>query len=283
LVLLISLLHGFLQLAGWVAILVVGIVRWSDIRPSLRPGVVVAGMAFALSLPGFVITAVFMDLSALLPPIIRGLAPYLSWMSVIMGFAFTIIGTAHIVLQVGLATLAVPGRAAFPLLTRAPDPFRGWVWAAVFGIAAGLLSTWLFHVMGIKAGSATEMLQKMFPGLDSYPPIVVMLAFVPAFLAAALTEEVLYRGVLQAWLARALGDGRAAVLAAILVTSVLWAMAHAANASPMLPKLLQVLLLGFALGGLARRYGVEASIVGHAALNLTAVAGAALLTALGKL
>ena len=269
-------------MAGWITILVVAIVRWSDVQRSLRPGLIVAAAVLALSLPGFVFSVVFLDMSAMLPPALKSVAPYLGWLTLVMGFVFMLIGVAHTVLQVGLSDLAVPDRSAFPFLSRAAGAFGGWGWAALIGVAGGFGSTFLFHVMGVKAGSAVEMMQKMFPGIESYSPIVVMVAFLPAFLAAAVGEEVLYRGVLQGWLARGLGNGTAGLAVAIVVSSVLWALAHAANASPMLPKLMQVVLLGFAFGAIARRWSVEASIVAHACLNVSAVAGAMILTGLGK-
>lgn len=251
-------------------------------RLSLRTGVIVAAVALALSLPGFAISVMFLDLSALLPPTMRWMAPYMTWGGLVFAFIFMLVGTAHLVLQVGLAGLASPERNAFPLLSRAPSPFRGWGWALLVGVVGGFGSALVFRAMDVKVGSAMEALLKMFPGLHDYPPVVLMFAFLPALLAAALTEEVLYRGVLQGWLTRLLGDGAAAAAFAILVTSALWAVAHAGNVSPMLPKLSQILLLGFALGAIARRYGVEASIVGHAVLNTAAVAAAVLLHALGK-
>ena len=90
-------------------------------------------------------------------------------------------------------------------------------------------------------------------------------------IAAAIMEEILFRGLLQTWLVRIFGPGPASVAAAIVLTSLVWAIAHAANATPMLPKLLQVFVLGLLLGALVRRYDVEACIVAHATLNVVAV------------
>jgi membrane protease YdiL (CAAX protease family) len=104
----------------------------------------------------------------------------------------------------------------------------------------------------------------------------VVLAFTPALIAAAVYEEILYRGVLQAWLVRWLGESSGRVAASMAITSIVWALAHAGNADPMLPKLIQVMLLGFLFGGIARRYSVEASILAHTSLNVVAAIGAML-------
>ena len=91
-------------------------------------------------------------------------------------------------------------------------------------------------------------------------------------LLAAVTEELLFRGLVQGWLTRWLGGSRRAVVLAVGVSAALWALAHWGNTDHPGLKLLQIFLVGLGLGALARRYSVEASIVAHAAFNLVAVA-----------
>ncbi|MBI5543860.1 MAG: CPBP family intramembrane metalloprotease [Deltaproteobacteria bacterium] len=102
---------------------------------------------------------------------------------------------------------------------------------------------------------------------SSGPAIVLgTFAFV---LGAAVSEEILFRGLVQGWLARLLGRSVVSVVSAIVVTSALWALIHMFNTTSASWKLAQIFLIGLALGELARRYSVEASICAHVTLNVT--------------
>ncbi len=48
-------------------------------------------------------------------------------------------------------------------------------------------------------------------------------------------------------------------------------LGHYADTDPAWPKMIQVMLLGLALGALSRRTSVEAAIVAHVALNVVSV------------
>jgi membrane protease YdiL (CAAX protease family) len=275
-VFLLGMLHSLLAFVGWVVILVTAIVRWSDTRLYLREGVILGVLFLVLSLPGTILSAVFLDLSKMLPPNLVGVGPMLGALASVMSFVFLLVGAVHIPLKAAVASMATPERSPFPLLSGRGERYRGWTVAVAIGGIAGVISIVVFDVLGIKAGSAFQMFQMMFPGLSAHPRPLVVLASIPALIAAAVYEEILYRGVLQAWLVRWLGDSSGRVAASIALTSIVWAVAHAANADPMLPKLIQIVLLGFLFGGLARRYSVEASIMAHIALNVMAAIGGVL-------
>jgi hypothetical protein len=116
--------------------------------------------------------------------------------------------------------------------------------------------------------------------LNELSALKASLLGLPVLVGAAVYEEILYRGVLQAWLVRWLAPGRYAVGIAITVVSILWALAHAGNAEPLVYKLAQIFLIGIVLGWLARRYTVEAAIVAHATLNV--VSTVAMLLIMGR-
>jgi membrane protease YdiL (CAAX protease family) len=269
---LLTVLFIALHFAAWIAILVVGVMRWSEIRPSLRTGAILAAIAFVLSVPWTVITAFYLDLSKMIPAEVRRLAPVLQAI-VSVNAAFSLLTTAaHTVLKVGVAGLvAREGRPPFPLLSRAGAVFRGWPIAAVAGLACGALSVFAFAWLDVKPGDVFRFMDATMPGLQTMPKPWLFLAFLPTLLAAAVSEEILFRGVIQPWLARLFGETTPGLVLAMALTSAMWAIAHAMNATPLVPKLVQVFLLGFVLGGIARRYSVEASIVAHGVLNVTAV------------
>lgn len=269
--LVLGLLHWGLSAVLWVAILVAGIVRWQDVRGALKPGVILGLLVLALSVPGVVAGFVFLDLGSVLPPMLSELHSYLAILILVSGVVSLLIGVAHTVLRVGLAELATGERSAFPLLFQRAGACRGWLLAAAAGVLASLLSYAAFSLGGVKAGFAFELAKTLYPALFERPRAFAFLVFGPTLLAAAVSEEILYRGVIQAWLLRWLGQGRGAAFGAIAVSAAFWALGHTANATPMLPKLIQVLALGFAFGAIARRYSVEASIVAHLTLNATAI------------
>jgi membrane protease YdiL (CAAX protease family) len=270
--LLLSVLHSLLSGVLWLTILVAGILRWSDVRRSLRPSLILALVVLGLSLPGTIIGCVFLDLRSLLPSASEAARTYLWILIVAMSAVSLILQAAHTVLRVGLAKLATGGGKAFPLLDGQTEARRGWTLAALVGLAAAVVSVVAFHLGGVTSGFAFEIVKRMYPAFVSRPRAFVSLVSLPAFLAAAVVEEVLYRGVLQAWLVRWLGPSRTSVAGAIAVTSAFWALGHAANTTPLVPKLVQVFLLGCLFGWLARRYSIEASIAAHVTLNVTALA-----------
>lgn len=270
--LLLSVLHSLVSGVLWLAILVAGILRWPDVRRSLRSALILALIVLGLSLPGTIVGCVFLDLRSLLPSVSEAAYTYLWILIVAMSTALLILQVAHTVLRVGLAEMATGGGGAFPLLDRRAEARRGWALAALIGLAAAVCSAAAFHFGGVTSGIAFEMMKRMYPALVSRPRVIVASVCLPGFLAAAVAEEILYRGVLQAWLVRWLGPSRLSVTGAIAATSAFWALGHSANATPMVPKLAQILVLGCLFGWLSRRYSVEASIAAHVTLNVTALA-----------
>jgi membrane protease YdiL (CAAX protease family) len=86
---------------------------------------------------------------------------------------------------------------------------------------------------------------------------------------AGFGEEVLYRGYLFERLGRLLGRGRAATLATVIVTSLLFAAAH--YTSQGMPGVQQALVTGLVFGGLyARTRALPLVMTVHAAFDLAA-------------
>jgi len=101
----------------------------------------------------------------------------------------------------------------------------------------------------------------------------------PSDLAAALMigylilngpwlEELVFRHCLLPWLARWWGGGRIATVAAVVVTSVVFAGGHAGHVDPAWPKLLQVTAWGLVLAWARVAWGSGWAIGLHLAWNL---------------
>jgi membrane protease YdiL (CAAX protease family) len=194
------------------------------------------------------------------------------WGTVVITWIAAIVGAAHVALQFAAGQRAAEPRPAYPaLLGDRGRRFRGWVPGAVIGAFAGVASTLLFWRLGVELGDAPRMAQKLMPGLEHASRLLVGTALLPAFVGVAVAEEILFRGVIQGWIARLLGGGRAAAVVAVLAASLLWALGHAGTVEPLWLKLVQIFVLGLVFGWLALRYSVESAILAHAGLNVTAL------------
>jgi membrane protease YdiL (CAAX protease family) len=274
-VLLLTGVAGAAQLGVILAVIVAAIRSWEETRAAWRPGLVLAGVAAAMAVPNRVVGAMYTDVSAMLPFLpTQDQEPIQALIVALPGMAFGVaiavgLYAAHYALTLRLDS----GQAhPFPALTGQAHPYRGWGIALVIGLGAGLLSTALFRLLEIEVGELMELAQDLTPGLDREAWWFSWLVVLPWTLTAAIQEELMFRGVVQRFLARWFGRGELGGWAAIVVTSLFWACLHAPNTTAMGFKLVQIFLLGLIFGALARKRGVEASIVAHMSLNLAATA-----------
>lgn len=153
---------------------------------------------------------------------------------------------------------------------------RAWRQAAIAGgialactwpiaLAAGQVTARLIVLAGGPAPAplAHETL-RMIVGAERDAALLLVIAFV--VLAAPIAEEVLYRGLIQPLLERALGGHSAAPGAALIATSVFFAFMHVSVAEPHAVVSLFVLSIGFGL--VARHTGrLRAAVVTHVLFN----------------
>jgi membrane protease YdiL (CAAX protease family) len=278
-VLLLSLLYGIVCFLVRIAVLIAAIVLWKKIRPSLAVGLLLFGVLLLLRLPSIVASLVYIDPGTLLPD---GASQAMQlgakvgfYFGMVVGLGGALLGVLHGCLQVGMAELAAAPGSAFPVLLRRKGRFKGWHVAAMIGLLSGAVSVGLFALLDVELGDAVRQFQKLMPGLYEQPVWLLYSISLPAALAMAVAEEVLFRGVIQAWIIRLLGGGRWAAIVGIVSASLLWTIGHAANAEPLWIKLTQIFCLGLLFGWLARRWSVEAAIVAHLGLNLVAIGGGA--------
>jgi membrane protease YdiL (CAAX protease family) len=265
------MLFSLLVLGVKVAAFVGAVSQWSRVRPWLTAGILVGAVVLVLSLPGLPATAFFLEPEALAPKgegerMVHALGPVLRAVITVFSLGGAVVGAALLALAVCTAELALP-QSAFPLLLRREGRGRGVLGAFLFGAAAGGATLLAARALGVTESQLVKDLARLFGGLGREGPAIRLAIALPAMVAAAVSEEILFRGVMQRWLTRWLGGNRRAAALAIVIVSVVWAVGHPGNASSVPFKVGQVLLLGLALGWVARRYSVEATIVAHAGLN----------------
>ncbi len=268
-------LAGAAQLGVILAVIVAAIRAWPETRGAWRPGLMLAGLAAALGIPNRIVGAMYTDVSAMLPFLpAQDQEPVEALIVALPGMVFGVaIGVALYGAHYALTLKLGSGQAhPFPLLTGQSQPTRGWGLALALGVGAGLLSTALFRLLAIEVGELMELAEDLTPGLDREAWWFNWLVVLPWTLAAAIQEELMFRGVVQRFLARWFGRGEVGGWLAIVATSLFWACLHAPNTSAMGFKLVQIFLLGLIFGALARKRGVEASILAHMSLNFAATA-----------
>lgn len=104
-----------------------------------------------------------------------------------------------------------------------------------------------------------------------YPVEQPKLPMLLAVLEFAFIEEIIFRPGIHNYLTLKFGATVRAHRLAVLLTSVVWALAHAGTLDSEWVKFLQIFVLGLGLGWLNRRYGLEACIVTHGVFNLVMV------------
>lgn len=274
--LLLTQLFGLVTLAVWVGVLVLALMRFSFTRQLWRRALPLALAITALAVPMNVVGLKYFDPSALLGDFAdqmpQGFFAVMFYVTSILGI---VIALAHNVIKFPVAVLAGGSRPPFPLLSGATTGrFDGWLIAAGSGLVLGIASTALFLWQDVEGNSfMQEFAQKAYPGLDYSAPWLLYGCMLPAMVAAALAEELLFRGVIQRWLARWLqqwmGEGVYTLVIAIGVTSLVWAIGHAMNTDALFLKLGQIFLVGLLFGWFCHRFSVECSMIGHVTFNVT--------------
>lgn len=146
-------------------------------------------------------------------------------------------------------------------------PWLPWPWLA-FSLALMLLWTvalariWPHHL-------ATELPSRL--GLGQLAPRVRWPFVITMISLAPILEESLFRHYLLYRFAWETRNGPAPIAASIVLTSVLWALAHHGTLEPYWLKLLQTFGLGTILGLTAWRHGLLTAITLHWAFNLSLI------------
>lgn len=279
-----KILEALLQLgilgAIFIFILVLAVIHRREFKRHWRIGLLLSGACFLLSLPALVFNLVYFDPAVILEKI-QGPLQQSALLKVAVYFGLAV-GVALQILKIGWNMIVYCVAAAewsrlrpdpFPLLHKAkPVSWRIILGTAVFGFAAGVLSTIIFETMGVRESEEMRGFMAMFPGMAQAHPALRIPVVLLVVSAIAVVEEIVFRGAILGFLLR-LGQGNLwAVVAAIAFVSLLWALLHIGNTNAAVVKCLQIFVIGLVLGVSAWRGCLEAAIAGHVALNLSAVA-----------
>jgi len=140
----------------------------------------------------------------------------------------------------------------------------------VAGLAAIATSIYLFILTHPTPSPIVKQLSQVPSELMRVETPVDFAAVGAMLVGSAIVEELVYRMYLQNALEVVLSRFiRFAWLPAIVLTSLLWALGHVGTLQPAWVKVAQIFIAGIIFGVLARKKGVEASIIAHSVLNLS--------------
>lgn len=243
-----------------------------------RSGVVLGLMIFVLGLPAQVFIVAHLNAQALinqlhLPPGHERAAAAAIYLLLIISLTVSVILIPWhmLVYEAAAKQWERFGPEPFAILQRSGRaPWSAIGRAAAFGLAAGALSAVIFKLLGVGVSDVLNQYGTLSASAEKATLWVRLPIAALAVTAAALAEELTYRGMLYGWLLRLLKGRRGVALAAVL-TSAVWAAAHAPNTDSPLIKCAQVFVLGLFFCEFARRWCLEAAMAAHVGLNLAAL------------
>ncbi|MEZ4229357.1 MAG: CPBP family intramembrane glutamic endopeptidase [Polyangiaceae bacterium] len=275
---LFTLLNAAVMYVLMLFAMVVGISRWQQLKATFRRGTLPVITAVLLGLPFDLVIGWHTDMSRLtglhIPTDMVATLRYVGVVSALVGVVF---GFAFRVFQVPAAVhLARAGHEPFPGLLQGTPRWRSLGLGALIGGIGAAVSVPLFAWLRVGYGEVFKQLQELYH-LDLDEPSLLWGALFPMALGAAISEELIYRGILQQGLSKLFKQSRAGVVIAVCVSSLVWALAHIGSADNNLLKVVQIFLLGLAFGWLCRKHSLEASIVAHLSMNFFSVVVGALI------
>ncbi len=172
-----------------------------------------------------------------------------------LGPVATVLGETVSVLALAAAVVAI----AWLIDRRYPHDIglttdRTFASGLLFGLLSGVIMVVSVVFVALFAGSTvggtfSTIDGDLFTGMSVVVGVVVALGF---FFALAVLEELLFRGYILVNVAegsRIFTDNRRAVLVGVVVSAVLFGVAHAANPGASLLSVLNIVLFGLLLGG----------------------------------
>ncbi len=142
--------------------------------------------------------------------------------------------------------------------------------ASIVGVVVGsiVFSVILFKLTSPQLSDTMKQLsgvQEAKLGISDKPSVLTALVLI----AFAFGEEIIFRLGIQNYLAKQFQLNGDKYWVAIVLTSVLWSLAHANVLNPEWVKIVQIFPLGVGLGFLFRKYGLESCVFAHGVFNLS--------------
>ena len=208
------------------------------------------------ALVAFAITAIGQTLWGVMAIANVKLSPAVPWAALAMPIVLAVL-VAFLAGAIGPRQSAAARRALLPL---APVTARAWFWSLAAGGAAVVAAAALWTVLA----SLVRVAPNVLPDIHGVPALTVIALLAASIVAAPLTEEIAFRGYAMGLLRR-----RFSPIAALVITSLLFASAHLTQGLSA-PKLAVYLLAGLAFGFVALRTGSLApAMVVHGFADLT--------------
>lgn len=138
----------------------------------------------------------------------------------------------------------------------------------IFTVVINIIySAFLFHIFPSKQSVlVTETDQILFNKLPE--GLLFVVTYILGQFLIALIEELSYRLCLQNFIASKFNLKGNKYIAAILLTSIIFALSHFQQTNLPLVKILQTLPIGIGLGFIFKNYGIESCILTHWLFNL---------------
>ena len=147
--------------------------------------------------------------------------------------------------------------------------WRNYITTTIAVVAGAILfSVILFKLTAPQLSDTMKQLSKVQGtklGISDEPSVLTALALI----AFAFGEEILFRLGIQNYLAQQFRRNGDKYWVAVVLTSGLWALAHANILTPEWVKIVQIFPSGIALGFLFKKYGLESCIFAHGIFNLS--------------
>lgn len=141
----------------------------------------------------------------------------------------------------------------------------------ILSVSAVIIGSVVFSyvLFKITSPSASETIkatlenQSIAAGTGNSPSIKLIFIF----LGIVIGEEITYRFVICNYLIKIFKLGENKYWVAVLLSSMLWALAHADTLNPEWVKFAQIFPIGLALGCMFKKFGLESCILAHAGFN----------------
>lgn len=276
---LISLLNAGVMYLLILTAMVIALMRWQQSKTWFRRGLIPVALAMLLALPFDFLLAWQTDISKFTSlPIPGELVETLRYVMLLSAITTSVFGLVFRAFQVPASVVLSPaGHQPFPGLLGEGFHWRSLGLGAAMGAIGAAISVPLFALLHVGYGEVFKQLQDLYH-IELESPSVLWGALFPLAIGAAISEELVYRGVLQQGLCKLFKQSRAGVVVAVCVSSLVWALAHLGSADNNLLKVIQIFVLGLAFGWLSRTRSLEASIAAHLSMNVFSVVLGALLS-----
>ena len=266
------MIPALLQLGLWAITILLyvmlAIVNRQQIKKHWKPGLVLSSTIMAMLIPSVIFGIVHLDRSSIDEGIL-----ILLIVGIFIGVIIQILklGWHMIIFVVGEAEWKKTewGLDLTDEEKRSPT-WRQLVGPFMIGVAAAVVSTVVFYFMDVKEGELMVIIQKFFPTAATAPAIVSVPVTCLFMMAAAISEELSYRGGILAFILRITRKNRLLTWIGILLLNLPWALAHIPNTNHPPAKVAQMMILGVIFTYLAKHRSMRAAIAAHIGLNLAA-------------